>query len=267
MRRWVWLLLLWSAPAFAGRVELDDDDLQSALGWTQDSRYFAWAGQKSWGYWDVSTASAKQFQDQSGKDKWLEAHPLAPKRTGRKGPNGAIAEVVITKNDRPGKWDEKKAEWTPEGYAGSELRVSRGGKSYISVDWFSSVDNVTPYWSEDGRRVVWELSEGGAMRPVLYDTLCFGTGGFPRVHVLGDPTLLKTRAPAVRTALDAQGFVTLYVGKSLKSRDATVVYAADGMEAEAAKAAKAIGGAKIEKLNWVVDADLVVALGADKGVK
>lgn len=272
MKRWVWLLLLWCAPALAGQADLGDMSEVKTLGWTQDSRYFVWTGfdvsssNEAWGYWDVSAGSAKRFRDQSNKAKWLEAHPLAPVKAGREGPNGAVAEIVVTKNKLGGTWSDK-AVWTPAGYSGSELRVSRGGKSYISVDWFSSVDNARPIWAPDGKHLAWFLWSSYAQMNDDNFSLCFGSAGFPRVHVLGAPALLKTRAPEVRNTLDGQGFVTTYVGKALKARDTTVIYAAKGMDEEAAKAAKAIGGAKIEPLSWTVDADLVVALGEPKGGK
>lgn len=271
MKRWVGLLLVWCAPALAGQVSFEDAGRVEVLGWSQDSRYFAWTaeeftGGNTWGYWDVTTGSSKHFADQSGKAKWLEVHPLSPVKAGREGLNGAVAEIVVTKNKLGGKWSDK-AVWTPGGYSGSELRVSRGGKSYISVDWFSSVDNARPIWAPDGKHLAWFLWSSGVQEEDSGFHLCFGSAGLPRVHVLGAPALLKTRAPEVRTTLDGQGFVTTYLGKALKARDTTVIYAAKGMDEEAAKAAKAIGGAKIEPLSWTVDADLVVALGEPKGSK
>ena len=60
--------------------------------------------------------------------------------------------------------------------------------------------------------------------------------------------------------------VAVQVEQALKERDASVVYAAPGLEAEAARAAAAIpGGAKVDKLNWKVNAELVVALGKTAG--
>src|SRR5207302_2669951 len=122
----------------------------------------------------------------------------------------------------------------PSKLAGAQLVVERDGRTWVSADWAGGVHTVQPYWSPDGRRVAWVIHprdwEGMGCGGCSDYQLLFGPAGLPRVHVVGGKALLPKLAPKVRDDLDAKGFSTTFVGKALKEREASVVYAAPGME-------------------------------------
>src|SRR5262249_33644906 len=92
-------------------------------------------------------------------------------------------------------------------------------------------------------------------------TVVTGSAG-PRVRLVADKSLLGKAAEAAALALEAKGFGPGFIGKAMKARDASVVYFADGFEAQAKEAAAALpGGGTTEKLTWPAAAELVVALG------
>ncbi len=276
---WTWLL---PSLAFAGGTEISGRGLEP-LGWTADGHLFAWVAEGSvyddltpdgvtLGYWDVEKDRAGSVAGKAAAEKWKKAHPLAPLATGRTSPDGQAKADVKVLAASGGGWSkgpgEGAAGFTPGGQSGAELRVERGGKSWISVDWGGGVHTVQPFWSPNGRHVAWVVhpKDWEGMDGTTTWQVLFGPAGLPRIHVLAGKALLDQVGPKVKADLDSKGFFTVYLGKALKERDASVVYAAPGLEAEAARAAAAIpGGAKVDKLNWKVNAELVVALGKTAG--
>jgi hypothetical protein len=270
------LLLLTLLAAASTEIEATE---VSPQGWTKDGRYFAWTRTAVFDEDDVYKAlDAKTGQvvglgDEADFKKWTGAHPLAPLEPGREPKTGgkATADVKLIAGKGAGAWNAKATDeqpkdsrWAPASATAAELRVERDGASWVSVSWTGSLVSVQPFWSPGGKQVAWLARAGDwqSMDGTKTWQLVIGPGGFPRVHVVGDKALLGKAVPKVRDLLDDKGFITTYAGKSLKARDKSVVYAAKGQEALAAKAAALVpGGATVDKLTWNVNAELVVALG------
>jgi hypothetical protein len=268
----VWLTLLAASSTLSGSEV-------TPQGWTQDGRYFVvsmtavYDTDSPYTVLDTKTDADLNLADDDAYKAWLAAHPLAPLEVGRSPKTGgkAVADVKLIAGKAAGAWNTKVEEdhavdshWQPVAPAGAELRVERDGASWVSVNWTGGIASAVPYWSPGGKQVAWlvRASDWAGMDGSRTWQLVTGPGGFPRVHVVGDKSLLGAAAPKVKGLLDDKGFLTTYVGKSLKARDTSVVYAAKGREALAAKAAALIpGGATFDKLTWPVNAELVVALG------
>jgi hypothetical protein len=122
---------------------------------------------------------------------------------------------------------------------------------------------VTPWPSPDGTAVAIlqrfaaaETALGPA--PALDMVSVYGVS--PVVEVLASSDLAAAVVEATAASL---GGLPVRVGSAQKAREKTVVYAAEGFEAQAqAIAAKVPGGAVVEPLTWKPIGDLVIALGA-----
>lgn len=256
------LTLLQATADFTSYGEL------KVLGWTKDSRYFLVTGVMDTPggqaiYDTVEDELADLPDEDQAFEKWQASHPLAPVDSGREGLGGKVKADVKVQQSTGGAWNGKS--YVPKGASGTQLTVEREGHVYVSFSWSGGVHTVKPYWSPDGRRVAWVVHPrdwSGPDTTTGYQVL-IGPAGLPRVHVVGGKALLPKVAPQVRAQLDQKGFVTTYVGKAMKERDASVVYAAAGMEDLAKQAAALVpGGATVDKLTWKAQAELVVALGS-----
>jgi hypothetical protein len=93
-------------------------------------------------------------------------------------------------------------------------------------------------------------------------TVIVGSGGGPRTQILAAADILAKVTPGVTKAAEGAGLTVVFTGKAKQPRDSTIVYAAEGFEEVASRAAAAMpGGATVEALSWEVAADVVVAVG------
>lgn len=120
--------------------------------------------------------------------------------------------------------------------------------------------SVKAYWLPDESRVALvqlETSDGGRAN---YRNQTVTVTKFERVRV---SVLARGSTDVVAEALRKLDGCFVSTGSPKDPRSATVVYAAPGFEADAARIARSVPGATVDKLSWKADADVVVAL-ADK---
>lgn len=162
-------------------------------------------------------------------------------------------------------WQVSEKDPENEDTGGAHIAIAVGKRVVLRVTMESGsapvTGSITPFWSPDGRRVAWWVhhDQAGADFPP-YDELWITPARGPRVDVKPDKALAPAAREAALRALDHAGFAPVLAGDAGAHRAATVVYAAAGFEADAQRAAKALGGT-VDKLTWKPDADLVVALG------
>jgi hypothetical protein len=249
-----------SGSAWGGAIEVGGYELKA--GWTADG-YFGFApGSEDCGVWQATTGRVQRL-DPEEYEAFITRHKLVVTKPSRTSPDGkAKAEVKLTAQTGEGEW--KGGTYKPPSQSSAEFSVERDGKSTPSLRWYSGAADLETYWSPDGKYVAW------VVRPSTWEgmdgsktwSIGVGTGGTPRVQLLADKAILAKAVPAVTDAIVAAGFTPTWSGPALKARDGTVVYAADGYDEAAKKAAEAVpGGATVDKLSWKADAELVIAIG------
>jgi hypothetical protein len=221
-------------------------------------------------------------------DAYLKAHPLGTLH-GPKGPKGsqlvgvggvcsslackgATCDVVL---DQKVKGCLPPDDGLPNDEGSLEVGVVRpDGRVHLGHHTFLSRNVqmvrsawVEAYWLPDESAAALVVSEkvdvlrwGGSVAQTPH-LLRFAP---VRVCVLGYATEWReSQALADRTAapVRALGF-EVSTAPTPDPRTTTVVYAAAGFEADAAKIAAVVPGAHVEKLTWKIDADLVVAVAA-----
>jgi hypothetical protein len=266
-----WLLFAVVATAAQGAThEIDGLGNFRVEGWSQDGLYFVWT---LYDGGEVLEARTGRITEVADLESWKKKHPMAKSAASRLGPDGkSKADVKILRSTASGSTGWTKNSWSPDAHQVVELRVSRDGKSALSLNWPSAAFSAEPYWSPDGLRIAWlvVISDRVEMDGTRHYQLGLGAGTGPRMHLVADKGILAEAGPKVAGALEKAGFGALFIGSAKKARDASVVYAAAGFEDTAAKIAAAIpGGATVDKLSWPTEADVVVGIGrsAIKGVK
>jgi hypothetical protein len=219
-------------------------------------------------------------------EAWLKAHPLQMV-TGAASPDGKVkAQIALSghcegagngKVKLSGAWKKDVYSWgcadgdAMGGDAKLVFSVTQGDKLAAVLRWNTSTfsggqveGSVRALFSPDGRRVAWVVyrpRESGEV-PQFYEVLLSGAVS-PRVQVKPDKQSKSGDLIAALQALDRAGFVANPDKVAADHREATIVYAAPGLESAAARLAAALpAGAKVETLTWKPDADIVVALGA-----
>ncbi len=259
MRRLLPLVLL-GVTAQAGPVEIERYGA-GLSGWTQDSQFFVWSESDKVKILSGRTGALTEAPDLEAFKKTHVLVEPSPSRTSPDGKATAEMKMVSTAASNAG-WSGNT--WRPSATEVVELRVVRDGVSTVSVAWRQGAYSVEPYWSPNGQRVAWVVnpSDRYSMDGTVDRSVEIGGGGGPKIHLLADKGILVEGTKKVGAALEAAGYSPTFVGPAKKARDATVVYAAKGKEAIAAKIAAAIpGGATVDKLSWQTPADVVVAVG------
>jgi hypothetical protein len=209
-------------------------------------------------------------------EAWLTAHPLgAPPAT--KGPRGTTlvglyrdcaALVCDPRGCDALADDSEKCQETRHGLGSVDLALKRAdGRTYVLAPLAAghgpmsmTTASVKAYWLPDESRVALvqlETSDGGRAN---YRNQTVTVTKFERVRV---SVLARGSTDVVAEALRKLDGCFVSTGSPKDPRSATVVYAAPGFEADAARIARSVPGATVDKLSWKADADVVVAL-ADK---
>jgi len=156
------------------------------------------------------------------------------------------------------------------------LQIARAGKAIASAQWSGSSPmasaggslsgKVSLCWAPGGKRVAWIVTRNsGMMRDPGEWQIVLGPTAAPRVQLVADKGVLAQAAAKVGAALEAAGVVSTSAKASNEAspRPATVIYAAEGFEADAQRIAAAVpGGATVAKLDWKAPFDVVVGIGA-----
>jgi hypothetical protein len=280
------LLCLVAAPAVA-----QDDHGATAIGFTQDGTVFVIGRHKGpfddtlQDYLLLDARSGQELQDAESQlspeeyTAWAaeKGNALAPLKTGPKSPDGKRELQVSGKG---GRWKDGQfrvagvSPWTGDSSSPevkipppSKFRfsVKAGKKSWPSADFtfeHMNVDQrVETFWSPDGGRVAYLVNrESATDRMGLGYSVTMGPTQGPRVQVLG----VKDTVPAVywdaQESLERVGLFPTAAGEAKEAHAKTTVFAAKGFEAEAKKAATALG-ATVAPLTWKPGHDLVVVLG------
>jgi hypothetical protein len=211
----------------------------------------------------VSFEEAAEMSDDEVEAKlaaWTKVHPTVEVKASRVSPDGkGSAEVELTKQALAGTWSG--GTWTSGGGTEWVFAVKRDGKSRRTAT-SSGGEWVRVYWSPDGKRILWEIEQGGhGMRDPGYEEQIFGPANGPSISLsIGAPD--QKRAAEMADLLEAKGYVITETLKAKATRPKSAVLAHPGFEAVAAEIAKLIpGGASIEKLDAGSDRDLIIAVG------
>ncbi len=271
MNRLLCALLLLAGPAFAGSPPAS----VSPEGVTKDGRYLVYSGVDGYdmpekkvvldllyGTRAIYEAVEEGAQGPSLEDfnRWSAAHPtveLVPGRTSAD--KKSVADVEVQADEGGGAWVGPV--WTNGDDTSWALTVTRAGKKSV-VGHVSVASSVDVWWTPDGKRTLWVAHHGGhAMRDTGFDELVIATDGTPTVSLAVDKPKLKDAAKVAEKVAKA-GFAVTSITPAAKPREQSVVYAAQGREAEAQKLAAAVpGGAQVAKLDWKSPFELVIALG------
>ena len=261
----------------------------NAVGWTADGKLFVIAVHDSIGspeignyqLYDARTGIA-QGDGVAAPDfaLWKKDHPLAPLRAGARSADGK-RELVASNG---GGWkgsrfivaggtekmmgDPDPSNPPPPIPPPTKINFSvKSGSTSTPVREFkfehlNVQQEVEPVYSPDGKRVALLIHDVGvSTSPSDSYDIAFGPTSGPRLELLapkGSPDEAFTTNAA---KLEAAGLVPVATDTSQSVHPKTVVYAAPGFEADAKKAAAALG-ATVEPLTWKPGFDLVVALGA-----
>lgn len=193
-------------------------------------------------------------------DAWRRTNPLSL-TTGSTGPRGETAEALV--NDAP------ETSWTYLDDSTTRLRVTKAGvEASVEVNdgvgMFVPEHTVDVYWDPTGYRVaivLWTLpAQTMRGKSPLTAEVYFLDIPRTRVQLLSPPRLDEKAAELAVRLGEANCEVSRAAPK--KDRNATVIYAAKGAEADAKAIARLIKGATVEPLTWKPDVELVIALGA-----
>jgi hypothetical protein len=256
------------------------------LGFTQDGAFFVIGRYQGIGGDEIESYAVLDVRARESLDavewltpeaykEWVGENPLAPLKTGQKSPDGKMEIQVTGKRWR---WKDGQlrvsGESTWTGDSGPEVKVpppsrfrfsvKAGKKSWPSADFVFDHTNMDQrvefIWSPDGRRVAYvvhdESEHGGVGCSVT-----FGPTQGPRVQVLGVKSTEAEDYAKAEAALEGAGLYPVASGQAKEAHPKTTVFAAKGFEAEAKKAAQALGGT-VAPLTWKPGYDLVVVLGA-----
>lgn len=218
--------------------------------------------------------AVKALPDGAAFEAWKKDHPLSLLLS-RTSPDGKrTADITVKPSDAAG-W--KKDTFEFERMAGNDgcrslltFSTASDGKTEPVQSWWGEgpgagmlSGTVRVAWSPDGRRLAWVIHRNsGMMRDHAQDLVKLSAATGPRIELLADKAIAEVAGPRVSEALALEGYFVANVGPAKKARDATVVYAAKGFEAQAkALAALVPGGATVEALSWKADSELVVAAG------
>jgi len=259
----------------------------NVVGWTADSKLFVVAEHDSIGsdaignyqLFDARTGIVQgdgvPMVDFAG---WKKDHPLAPLEAGAKSVDGKREFVASGGGDWKGtrfvvSGGTQKMMGDPDANAPAippptkiNFSVKSGATSNPARELKFSHLNVQqelePVFSPDGKRVaILEHDVGVGAGPSDSYVVWFAPVSGPRVELLAPKGSPEGAFAANAAKLEAAGLVPVATDTSQSVHPTTVVYAAPGFEADAKKAATALG-AKVEPLTWKPGFDVVVALGA-----
>jgi hypothetical protein len=250
--------------------------------------------------YDLKAGTRKSYQitpddpqasdDQPGPDSaaweaWQKANALAPAAPAQSSPDGqAKLEVLFRGGAKGNGWNAAEHRYDYQGedigcpddgiaHAGGcgakpgsvVFTLVSGGKRRTAAgfDLRGNTARVQPFWSPDGAHVVFLASQDFRSDVgTTEDSTAIARRDTPSFEVLtADAASASTKA--VLTGLQKVDAWPVRVGKAVKARAASAIYASKGNEA-AAKALAAVipGGATVEPLSWKSDCDLVVAVGS-----
>ncbi|MBX7097272.1 MAG: hypothetical protein K1X89_06155 [Myxococcaceae bacterium] len=218
--------------------------------------------------------AVKGLPDAAAYEGWKKEHPLTL-HLSRTSPDGKrTAEISVKPSDEVS-W--KQGTFTFERMFSDDgcrslltFSVVTDGKAQPVQTWWGEGPSagmlsgtVKPAWSPDGRRVAWVIHRNmGMVRDTAMDLVKLSATSGPRVEVLADKSIAEQAVPKVTEALGLKGTFVANVGPAKKARDASVVYAAKGFEAQAKELAALVpGGATVEPLTWKTESELVIAAG------
>ena len=210
---------------------------------------------------------------QASAEKWLKAHPIVPPVVGRAADPKGPTLTLEQKGPPAGQWKDGKfmAHGKEAPSNGSiypswkkvpltvTLETAGAKKLLASREWQYAELVVTPFWARDGSAVVLVSHQSGPGNWEGDDSLEALLPSAPSIEVL----VSKGLDPAsLVAALRKAGFPVAHTGPAQSAREKTVVYAAKGAEAAAAKVAAAVpGGASVQPLTWPSPAEVVIAAG------
>lgn len=218
--------------------------------------------------------AVKGLPDGAAFEAWKKDHPLSL-LVSRTSPDGKrSADITVKPNDSAG-W--KKDTFEFERMAGNDgcrslltFSTSADGKVEPVQSWWGEgpgagmlSGTVRVAWSPDGRRLAWVIHRNsGMMRDHAQDLVKLSAATGPRIELVADKAIAEEAAAKVGEALALKGLFVANVGPAKKARDASVVYAAKGFEAQGKDLAALVpGGATVEALSWKADSELVIAAG------
>jgi hypothetical protein len=181
------------------------------LGWTADGRYFVYAGntqlQESGdqitAVLDTHTGNEVDYTEPAEGNNpdphpppgeaefkvWTQQHPLVkatPSRTSPDGKGRVDASFDVQPNAG---W--KDGTWNSPTSSELTLAVTRGAEHLTSLIYRGTFEGLQPYWSPDGRRLVFLVTEesrvcmGGGS---AFDSAYAGPAVGPSIQVLPDPS-------------------------------------------------------------------------------
>ncbi|MBS2031159.1 MAG: hypothetical protein JST54_24880 [Deltaproteobacteria bacterium] len=261
----------------------------NAVGWTSDGKLFVVAVHDAIGSPDIG--NYQLYDARTGIPQgdgvpvpdfalWKKDHPLAPLTAGAKSADGKRELVASSGGDWKGSrfivaggtakmmGDPDPTYTQPRIPPPTKINFSvKSGSTTtlareLKFEHLNVQQEVEAVFSPDGKRVALLIHDVGiGAGPSDSYELDFGPTAGPRVELLaprGSPEEAFTTNAA---KLEAAGLVPVATDTSQSVHPKTVVYAAPGFDAEAKKAAAALG-ATVEPLTWKPGFDLVVALGA-----
>jgi hypothetical protein len=147
------------------------------------------------------------------------------------------------------------------------LAVERDGKTLSRWHWkpafchVALMGKVEARWSPDGRRVAWIATQKLCMG-ILHTRVWVEPAG-PTVEFRGDASRLDAVLELAAKRLEAAGFAPTRAAPIEEHRKTTIVYAAKGFEADAARIVTAFGVGEVRPFDWKSEVDLLIAGGED----
>jgi hypothetical protein len=267
MRATVLSALLLACPSLA-RAEtsgvLECNRPPKILGWTEDGGKFVFE--------DCATAELRVIDARDGELVEAEEEDAEQIRRGvkeakpsRLSPDRhARVDVRFAAHASGGRWQNSVFRFAEPLVA--ELSIYRQASNRTSVRWFSPLLGLDVYWSPDGRRVAFVVETQkvwSASRRAF--EIAIGPAKGPRVQWLAGRDVQPEEEDRVLDELERAGFApTSKRPAPKKALVRSIVYAASGFEADAARLARAVpAGAEVAPLRSDAGAELVLAIGED----
>ena len=265
------LLALASAPVWACSAEdvapPPGVEVSGAVGWSADSQYFVFecrryddegASKPCYGVVDTAT-DRTTVHDDDGLAALTSTLGLVD---GPETQTCGAATRVHTQEDLTGFTEAGHTPWSFDHL--TTLGVQVDGRVWVHAEGLG-VGSPVSQWAVDCSRIAWwtpgmRMDATGAGVWQRSTALLVMPAG-PVVHVMAHNSAENT-AQRVFDALRAAGFPAHIGPHALKDREVSVVYASGAARQVARGVALAIpGGARVEPLDWVSAADIVVATG------
>lgn len=280
----IYLLLSSVPPASACDAPRHGLYAEEPLGWSADSRYFAFTGEQVSD--DAATKvvavidareDSLQTLTRSAFDAWRASHPLVePDSDARCGSATLFARGEDLSGFSSGQTTLSGGVFDFQATMGDDkiatLGVTWREQTWVHAElspevlyWGHARLKVRPTWSPDCRFVAWLLVShepgGPGVGPWSPGQPVLVRPAGPTVHIMAHRSAPQTIDP-IYEGLREAGFAPHVGPRALKDRDETVIYTSGAVGGLAEELAAAIpGGATIEPLTWYTPADVIVAAG------